>query len=153
MTREEAIKQLEFMLEQMPEEPPTECDYIDEWLDTNRKIRNTLDMAIKALEQELCEDSVSRQEVIDTIFAECSGEKLDIDFAKVLLLQRAIKALPSTTPIRKKGKWINRSSTSGCGIRFVASECSCCNKKTFFDCDQLVYRYCPNCGAEMEGEE
>lgn len=40
-------------------------------------------------------DTISRHAVRDTIFAECSGEKLDIDFAKVLLLQRAIKALPS----------------------------------------------------------
>lgn len=52
---------------------------------------------IDTLEQEPCEDAVSRQAVIDTIFAECSGEKLDIDFAKVLLLRRAIKALPSVT--------------------------------------------------------
>ena len=43
-------------------------------------------------------DAVSRQAVIDTIFEECSGAKLDIDFAKVLMLQRAIKALPSVTP-------------------------------------------------------
>ena len=43
-------------------------------------------------------DCISRQAVRDTIFAECSGTKLDIDFAKVLLLQRAIKALPSVTP-------------------------------------------------------
>jgi hypothetical protein len=50
---------------------------------------------------------------------------------------------------RKRGKWINKSRTSGCGIRFVASECTCCGKKTFFDCDQLVYNYCPNCGAYM----
>lgn len=53
---------------------------------------------------------------------------------------------------RKRGKWINRSHTSGCGIRFVASECTCCGKKTFFDCDQLVYNYCPNCGSFMENE-
>ena len=43
-------------------------------------------------------DVVSRQAVKDTIFAECSGTKLDIDFAKVLMLQRAIKALPPVTP-------------------------------------------------------
>ena len=54
---------------------------------------------------------------------------------------------------RKRGKWINKSHTSGCGIRFVASECSCCGKKTFFDCDQLVYNYCPNCGSFMREEE
>lgn len=52
---------------------------------------------------------------------------------------------------RKKGKWINKSHTIGCGIKFAASECTCCGKKTFFDCDQLVYNYCPNCGAKMEG--
>ena len=53
MTLEEkAIGQLKFMLEQMPEEPPLECDYIDEWLDTDRTIRNAFKTAIKALEQE-----------------------------------------------------------------------------------------------------
>lgn len=52
---------------------------------------------------------------------------------------------------RKKGKWINKSHTIGCGIKFAVSECTCCGKKTFFDCDQLVYNYCPNCGAKMEG--
>lgn len=45
--------------------------------------------------KEPCEDAVSRQAVIDTIYHEFSGENLDIDFAKVLLLQRKIKALPS----------------------------------------------------------
>lgn len=50
------------------------------------------------LEHQPCDDAVSRNEVIDTIFRECSGENLDIDFAKVLLLQRAIKALPPVTP-------------------------------------------------------
>lgn len=63
MTREEAIEQLEFMLEQMTEEPPTQCDYIDEWLDTHRKIRNAFEMAVKALEQEPSEDAISRQGV------------------------------------------------------------------------------------------
>jgi hypothetical protein len=50
MTRKEAIEQLKFMLEQKPKEPPLECDYIEEWFDTDREIRNTFDMAIKSLE-------------------------------------------------------------------------------------------------------
>lgn len=49
-------------------------------------------------------NAVSRQAVIDTIFEECSGTKLDIDFAKVLMLQRAIKALPPATP--QESRWI-----------------------------------------------
>lgn len=61
-------------------------------------IKEALYAARKALEKELCEDAISRKEVRDTIFRECSGENLDIDFAKVLLLQRAIKALPPVTP-------------------------------------------------------
>jgi hypothetical protein len=62
------------------------------------------DDVLKALEREPCEDAISRQAVIDTIFAECSSTKLDIDFAKVLLLRREIKALPSIQPIQPKPK-------------------------------------------------
>lgn len=54
-------------------------------------------------EQEQCGDYISRKKVIDTIYCECSGENLDIDFAKVLLLQRAIKALQPVIPMPK---WI-----------------------------------------------
>jgi len=126
-----------------------------------------LDMAIKALDQESCEDAISRQSMLDYL-KYLHGEMPEEEF---------VKALPSVTPaiciakvnfskedmqeivdkkvkemiVRKKGKWVNKSHTSDCGIKFVASECTCCHKKTFFDCDQLVYRYCPNCGAEMEG--
>lgn len=95
----------------------------------------------KALEP--CEDCVSRQVVLDMMQMCMSGKEL----------YKAVYDLPPVIPARKKGKWINRSSTSSCGIRYVASECSCCHKKTFFDCDQLVYKYCPNCGSEMEEEE
>ena len=80
--------------------------------DVSEEYNEAVDMAIKALEQEpytnvgKCEDAISRQAVRDTIFAECSGTKLDIDFAKVLMLQRAIKALPPVQPV---GRWISVS--------------------------------------------
>ena len=105
-------------------------------------------MAIKALEQEPCEDVVSRQAVIDEIeFYQINPQHFDF----VSLIDN-IKDLPPVTSECKKGKWINKSQKSGCGITFVASECTCCGKKTLFNCDELIYRYCPNCGAEMESE-
>lgn len=45
-----------------------------------------------------CNDAVSRQAVIETIFVQGSAENLEMDFANLLLLQRAIKALPSVIP-------------------------------------------------------
>lgn len=61
------------------------------------------------------------------------------------------KKLVSQEP--KTGHWINKTYTSGCGVTFVESECTCCGKKTPFNCDELLYRYCPNCGAKMEVED
>lgn len=93
-----------------------------------------MEKLIEALEQEPCEDAVSRQAVIDTIYHECSGENLDIDFAKVLLLQRKIKALPSVKP-QKTGYWIKY------GRLYQCSECkelSCCQGN-----------FCNECGAKM----
>lgn len=96
----------------------------------------------KQTEQEPCEDTVSRQAVIDAIFAECSITKLDIDFAKVLLLRRTIKDLPSVTPQDPKtGHWYNPLSESG-------YFCTNCESNSDF-----MYPYCPHCGARMEGAE
>ena len=52
MTREEAIDMVKHILKMMPKEPPTECDYVEEWFYEDNRIRKSLNMAIKALEQE-----------------------------------------------------------------------------------------------------
>ena len=103
-------------------------------------------------ERKSCEDAISRRAVLNTL------DKIDsvLDEDRTLetykeLLVACYNDLPPVTPARKKGKWINKSHKSGCGITFAISKCTCCGKNTFFDCDELLYRYCPNCGAEMEG--
>lgn len=49
-------------------------------------------------------DCISRADAIGIIAVECSAEKLDIDYAKFLMLRRAIKALPTVTP--QEPRWI-----------------------------------------------
>ena len=74
MTREEAIDQLKFMIETKPKVPPEGCDYIDEWLDGDKDVRDALDMAIKALEKEPSEMALEecRQRLIQAFHnADC----------------------------------------------------------------------------------
>lgn len=50
-------------------------------------------------------------------------------------------------PERKKGKWDTFFSDSY-KVHEIGVECSCCGYRT-----QERTTYCPNCGAEMRGEE
>ena len=59
----------------------------------------------------------------------------------------AINDMPTIEPQRKKGKWIEHNPHKwGLGIVF---ECSECGEK--IDCEPS--NFCPNCGAEMEGQD
>lgn len=49
MTRTEAVNELEFFKETIPKEPPEECDYLDEWYDSHKKLINAINMGIEAL--------------------------------------------------------------------------------------------------------
>ena len=55
-----------------------------------------------------------------------------------------IEVLPSADPERKKGKWIDKSG----GIKDAWNYCSICGEQAID-----LYDFCPNCGADMRGEE
>jgi len=116
------------------------------------EVSSELDKNSKKLEKNIGEsDCISRAYLLDdskyhTVFNDDTGNFEDVVY------REDIEKAPSVTPIRPKGHWINKSHRSGCGILFVASECTCCGKKTPFDCDEFLYRYCPNCGAKMDKE-
>ena len=105
-----------------------------------------LDVTVEALEQEPCEDCVSRKAVLEYI--EGSDAELGHSSENEIVCQD-IKELPSVTPARKKGKWIDIMVGD-----MPAQACDQCN--TFYP---LAYtggghKYCPNCGSfMMEGEE
>lgn len=91
-------------------------------------------------------DTISRQAVIDTIFTECSSTKLDIDFAKVLILRRAIKALPPVQS-QETGRWIENENghlfCSKCGFT-LDDEGHYSN-----EVQALENKFCKNCGTKM----
>lgn len=92
--------------------------------------------AIKALEQQPCEDCISRQQALD-----CFEQTNTRQGAKY-----AIETLPSVTPQRPKGKWIETPVEND--IVPVVFKCSECGMRVI-----NPYKYCPNCGAEMSGGE
>jgi hypothetical protein len=104
------------------------------------ELSEALDMAIKALEQEPCEDAVSREEAFEELNSLNGTAELDMAF-------EVIEKLPSVTPTRKKGKWIAKSF----------HEVYCDNCKFDFDIMTNEFidkmKYCPNCGAKMESED
>lgn len=137
MTREEAIKILKGLRPQ-----PQRCDGKST---THLIVTEVLNMAIKALEQETCEDAVSRQAVLDLVNSDWEYEGLEVP----------INCLPSVKPAHKKSRWILIDEESN------TWQCLRCKELGKDDLWQLnsgtpkdnKMHYCPYCGAEMESEE
>ena len=92
-------------------------------------------------------DLISRQAAIDACldgFCACVNDCVN-----------EIKKLPSVTPKPKIGKWIAQEDelgeyASGC------FECSNCHEVFWVESgtpQDNEYNYCPNCGADMRGEQ
>ena len=95
---------------------------------------NALDTVFDVIKQEPCEDAVSRKAVLEMFGYET-----------------AIYDLPSVTPARERGKWIERYSEQvTLGIRYTEKTCSKCGWSHSLIIPQ---NYCPKCGAEMRGSK
>ena len=98
MTKEEAKEIIE-----------SEC-YVFNPLNFDRttRINTALDVAVEALEQEPCNDAISRRAVLDTLDKMDSvlDENRTVEAYKELLTA-CYKDLPSVIPTRKQMEWIN----------------------------------------------
>lgn len=141
MTREEAIKLLTQYIDYDAEMP----DYY--------KMEEVCKVAIKALEQDPCEDAISRQALLEEIkngikagnYEEGYEEYSHINDMDDII--ECIKYADSIQPKPKTGHWIDIMVGD-----MPAQACDQCN--TFYP---LAYtggghKYCPNCGAKMESE-
>ena len=120
------------------------------------------EMAIKALEQQSCQDAISRQSAIDAI------EKMQMPimrseyaydqfkFCGLGMAREILIDLPPVTPAPKMGRWIEVTDEETPTTRTWHYECSKCGTqlKAF-----EKTRYCSECGAlllvdaKMEVEE
>ncbi len=129
MTREKAIKAIQDFRNDYDSNG---SGYLDE----------ALEMAIKALEQEPCEDAVSRQAVHDGMI------KYGFHASDMTITEFVEDVLPPVTPIRKKGKWIKTGQSFIDPNKFLCYSCSECGS----DSGKVKTKFCPNCGAEMKNE-
>ena len=125
MTREESIDLLDNLIGMIEDNHNSDYD-------------KALKMAIKSLEQEPCEDAISRQVVLDMMQIRM-GEKE---------LYKAVYELPPVTPQPKIGHWKRISIDKYVQHAMAYYKCSVCNKDIIG-----THNYCPNCGAKMEREE
>ena len=126
MTREEALKKAINIV----------C-YFEAHFAKSKEAREDAVNIIEVLEQEPCEDCISRQAVLDKeVYTETSdgwtGWTVDVN---------DIKELPSVKPEQKIGRWIYHD-----GYIPYKHECSECGKRFGTD-----FNYCPNCGTKMCG--
>ena len=114
-------------------------------------ITEALQMSIKALEQEPCEDAISRQAVMDNLCDGCelfrNGEQACFTGCEEY---HFLVTLPPVEPQQKIGQWIKSRDCYG-NNHFT---CSFCGNDIATKYDGIWKdNYCSNCGAKMQESE
>lgn len=104
----------------------------------NSKIYQEHKLVLELLQQETCEDAVSREAVLEKI--NNIGVKGFVDYNSYSEMFDFVDTLPPVTPKQRTGKWIITSFTD----RYICSECGH-DLITQYKPDN----YCSYCGAKM----
>jgi hypothetical protein len=67
----------------------------------------------------------------------------------LMYIWKHIQDMPTIEPERKKGKWIVTSEFEDCRY----AKCNQCKVKQLFYYNKSLTNFCPNCGADMRGEQ
>ncbi len=145
MTREEAINHIRDIIAENNSIKPSMAVFELE--------KEALRMAIKALEQNPCDDFVSRKAVEKIINKWLSHPDYELKDS-IYDMTKKIHKLPSVTPKEKTGHWIladkqNKEDVVNDNFRFICSECLCSD----IHAKNTIVPYCWKCGARMEVEE
>lgn len=102
-------------------------------------------MAIKALEQDSCDDCIRRKELLEHLY-DCKSQSEGITQAVIVAVESYVEQMPSVRPARRKGKWITTRTFQHDG-EFYCDKCKCDSPQN------ERWDFCPNCGADMRKEE
>lgn len=129
MTRKVIIESLKYTMEKH------KSDTVDTFdTDISLMCKDILDY----LSAEPCDDAISRK---DAVFALNDAQvEYDENYKGLGKAKEIIDNLPPIQPIRPKGKWMN--------VLEDIYHCNLCKKSHCFKTN-----FCPNCGADMRGEE
>ena len=113
-------------------------------------------MAIKALEQQPCEDCVSRKDAIETAIEAVDDWDGGYNLSRADIIEKAIKSLPSVYPKVKTGYWECNELFGDGEIQFANIRCSECGNEMIispYRYNRLheLEKYCSICGCKMEG--
>lgn len=123
----------------------------------------SLQSAITALESQReplqvsgqVDDLISRQAAIDALHTHFKGGFEEDRWWNSTHVLAAIKEVPSVQPERKTGKWYKPTGMMPPEMHGMY-RCSECDELALFDWkhhQQMLSDYCPNCGADMRGDE
>ena len=146
MTREEALFEAKNVLDEATANEDAVC-YV------TGDDREWLDMAIKALEQEPCEDCISRQAAIDALI-DAENHAFNSYYKGLIKAHKIVADLPSVTLKPKTGHWITHEekfNTLGIAVKggVKCSECGYTTHNTLHMELGCPFKFCPNCGAKM----
>ena len=134
----------------------------------NQAYLEALEMAIAALKDEPCEDTISRKHLLSEIddlmkspwFNRYKDDGGALHFgyterkeAVEIVRDLCVKTEPPVTPKPRTGKWIHEEDALGYGGYY---RCSCCGKSALYRRGVMKMLnektpFCPRCGAKMEG--
>ncbi len=108
------------------------------------------------------DDLISRQAAIDevskyaSIWMEYDGGMTQEEVAEAALksakrtMVHILEEMPSAEPERKTGKWIEVDDY----YNRISGRCSICGwEALLYETDVVGMDFCPNCGADMRGEQ
>lgn len=126
-------------------------DYVDEQRGLGNipyHIYSTLIDGIDTLEQQPCEDCISRQAVLSMQYRIDDSATLS---TRDVVNVNDIEDLPLVTPQSKIGHWIDRFPAKECKCS-VCDFLICISNGSYIDMVGQM-KYCPNCGAKMVGSQ